>query len=480
MLKAMYIARSLLTGMSRPSQGTRRILNKASNVDLTKRRYSQEFFLSDDEEFEAENQEYMEMTGEYFNPVAEGHRTFIMQPYVKWGEKKKRITTPELQLEEAEALVKTLPNWSVVDKICMPLLSLEKNKLVGKGNMEKLQSIFHRNRFINALFVSKNILRPVQVTELQDALGVPVFDRYAIVMQIFRDHAKTPEARLQVALAELPYVWKKIHFVMEDSGGKINLIESRKKLLHSRETKLRNALKKLKEHRQLIRKNRLQNKIPSIAVVGYTNAGKTSLIKALTGDESLEPKNYLFATLDTTSHQGTLPCHLKVLYMDTIGFIQDVPESLIEPFIATFEDAMIADLIVHVFDASHPDREAQIQHVQQTLDMLVKDERPIINVANKCDIADKGSIPDSVLAVSSINSTGIDLLRIEIERELLAVTGRNCMTIRVKSGSSEYAWLYKETVVKSIEADPNDPEYMLMEVIATPHHLHKFRQFLKQ
>lgn len=171
---------------------------------------------------------------------------------------------------------------------------------------------------------------------------MPVFDRYAIVIQIFREHAKTPEAKLQVELAEIPYVWKKISLSAEDTGGRINLIETRKKVLTARETKLRNALKKLKEHRHLLRKNRLTQSIPSVAIVGYTNCGKTSLIKALTGDQSLVPRNQLFATLDTTSHQGFLPCRLMVLYMDTIGFIQNVPESLIEPFIVTFEDAMIA------------------------------------------------------------------------------------------------------------------------------------------
>lgn len=348
----MYVARSLLAGLSGSARGAKKILEKVANEYVTKCRYSQEFDPSDELEIDAENEEYKEISGEYFNPASHGHRVFIVQPYVKWGDNKKRNTTPELQLDEAEALVKTLPTWVVVDKICMPLLTLEKNKLIGKGNMEKLKSMFHSSSVIDALFVSKNILRPVQVDELRQALGVPVFDRYAIVMQIFREHAKTPEAKLQVALAELPYVWKKIHFTIEDSGGKINLIESRRKLLQAREGKLRKALQKVKERRQLMRKNRLNHRIPSVAVVGYTNAGKTSLIKALTGDETLEPKNYLFATLDTTAHQGTLPCSLKVLYMDTIGFIQDVPESLIEPFIATFEDAIIAVITIFLSRSS--------------------------------------------------------------------------------------------------------------------------------
>lgn len=118
--------------------------------------------------------------------------------------------------------------------------------------------------------------------------------------------------------------------------------EKTKNLLQTREKKLRNALKKLKEHRQMIKRHRTSYGFPTIAIVGYTNAGKTSLIKALTGDTSLQPENKLFATLDTTVHQGLLPNNLKVLYIDTIGFIQDVPETLLEPFLVTLEDAINA------------------------------------------------------------------------------------------------------------------------------------------
>lgn len=205
-----------------------------------------------------------------------------------------------------------------------------------------LRNKVRSNPNITAVFVSVNLLRHVQVVELQSLFGVPVYDRYSIVIQIFREHAKTTEAKLQVALAELPYIWKKIADTEEDSGGKINLGERRRMILHARESKLKTSLKKLKEHRKMIRGSRAIRDIPSVAVVGYTNAGKTCLIKALTGDQSLVPENKLFATLDTTAHEGLLPCRLKVLYMDTIGFIQDIPEDLIEPFVATFEDAILA------------------------------------------------------------------------------------------------------------------------------------------
>lgn len=286
--------------------------------------------------------EYETISNQYINPSLSGHKTLVIQPYVKWGRNKKTQTSPSLQLDEAVALIRTLPKWSVVESMCISLMSLQKQQLFGKGNLEMLRNKIRSNKDITAVFISINLMRPIQVKDLQELFGVPVYDRYSIVIQIFREHAKTTEAKLQVALAELPYVWTKLNWTAEDSGGKINLSESRRMILHSREQKLKNSLKKVKEHRKLIRQNRKSRDIPSVAVVGYTNAGKTCLIKSLTGDVSLMPENKLFATLDTTAHEGILPCKLKVLYVDTIGFIQDIPAGLIEPFVATFEDAILA------------------------------------------------------------------------------------------------------------------------------------------
>ncbi|XP_015599505.1 putative GTP-binding protein 6 [Cephus cinctus] len=436
--------------------------------------------LPDLEDDEQENEMYDTMSAQYLGKAIAGHRVFVVQPYIKWGRDKKRNTTPELQLAEAEALIRTLPNWSVVERSFAPLLSLQKKRLLGSGSLETLKTKVRSNNYVTAVFISTNVLKQVQLIELQNALGVPVYDRYGIVIQIFRAHAKSREAKLQVALAEIPYFWSKINTIADQRGGQINLIESRRKLLQAREVKLKTALKKLKGHRELLRSSRQKSSIPSVAVVGYTNAGKTSLIKALTGDDSLEPKNYLFATLDTTAHEGILPCRLKVLYMDTIGFIQDVPEALIEPFVATLEDAMIADVIVHVHDVSHPDSRAQFDHVHRTIKNLIDDERPIIDVANKCDLAKPDGIPNEVLPVSAVNFTGIDLLRLRIQKKLLAATGRLSIRIRVESGSRAAAWLYKETAVTNAEPDPKNLQYLYLDVIATETQLYKFRHFLKQ
>lgn len=291
------------------------------------------------EENELDLLEYQEMVNISLGAAAGIQRVFIIQPYVKWGPNKKTITTPELQMSEAVALIDTLPRWVVVDKKAVPLLSLVKRSLIGKGALDELKKRILSSSHVTAVFVSVNMLKLSQIQVLEEAFNLPVFDRYAIVIHIFRLHAKTPEAKLQVSLAEIPYMWKKL-IEDHDDLARINIKETRKRILQTRQGNLKKELKKLQLKRYAVRQKRKLLDIPTVAIVGYTNAGKTSLIKALTGDSSLMPRNQLFATLDTTAHEGFLPSRLKVLYMDTIGFIQDVPEGLLAPFIITLEDAL--------------------------------------------------------------------------------------------------------------------------------------------
>lgn len=294
------------------------------------------------EEEKKQQEQYVNLSNYCLGTTTFGQRVFVLQPYIKWGRDKKRNTSPELQMAEAVALIKTLSNWCVVGTKYAPLLTLRRKALIGTGSMSDLKKQIDQSNNVTAVFVSTNMLKFAQIAQLQEILGLPVYDRYSIVIHIFREHAMSAEAKLQVTLAEIPYIRRKIFETLITKCGTINVTEKTKMLLDRKEKKLKNELKKLQQHRQVIRSNRKKYGFPTIAVVGYTNAGKTSLIKALTNDNALQPRNILFATLDTTAHQGFLPNKLKVLYMDTIGFIQDVPETLIEPFIVTLEDAMIA------------------------------------------------------------------------------------------------------------------------------------------
>lgn len=169
---------------------------------------------------------------------------------------------------------------------------------------------------------------------------LPVMDRFSVVIQILRLHATSHEAKLQVALAEIPYIWRQLG--SQDEVNRSKLSDSQRLILRNREKHIKTELENVRSHRRTIRKRRMQKKFPIIAVVGYTNAGKTSLIKALTNELTMQPRNQLFATLDITAHGGILPCKLHVIYMDTIGFMSDIPTGLIECFVATLEDAMLA------------------------------------------------------------------------------------------------------------------------------------------
>lgn len=433
-------------------------------------------------ENEEEKNIYAQVSQDYLGTVVGGNRIFVIQPYIKWGVNKKRNTTPQLQLSEAKALVSNLTSWNVVGEKLVPLLSLQRNKLVGSGTLEVLKHDIEKSPHVTAIFISTNSLKFVQIAELQKTFNLPIYDRYSIVIHIFRERAKTPEAKLQVALAELPYIKQKMIDFTTYRIGRINYTEKMKNMLQAREKKLRNALEKLKKHRQRMKQQRLSYGFPTIAIVGYTNAGKTSLIKALTDDDSLQPENKLFATLDTTVHPGLLPNMMKVLYIDTIGFIQDIPETLIEPFIVTLEDAMTADILVHVFDVSHPDVEAQIQHVQKTIEPMIDENKLVINVANKCDIVEKhvveSVIPKDTFAISAVKLTGIDLLRSRIEEEITNTTNLLKRRIRVKSGSIEASWLYKETTVLNAEPDPKNSQYLIMDVYMTVPIFYKFKRFL--
>ncbi|XP_034172298.2 putative GTP-binding protein 6 [Osmia lignaria lignaria] len=460
---------------------------KEFNILNVIRRYKSDFDVEYEgyEENDEEKRTYMELSENCLGSLIDENRVFVIQPYIKWGRDKKRNTTPELQLAEAIALINTLPNWKVIGEKLVPLLSLQRKQLVGSGALDTLKKEIRNCIHVRSIFVSTNLLKFIQISELQKAFDLPVYDRYSIVIHIFRQHAHTPEAKLQVALAELPYIRKKMIDFTTYRMGRINLDERRRKILQDREKKLRNALEKLKQYRELKKTNRNNYGFPSIAVVGYTNAGKTSLIKALTGDARLQPENKLFATLDTTVHQGFLSNKLKVLYVDTIGFIQDVPETLIEPFTVTLRDAINADILIHIFDISHPDIQAQIEYVQKTIRPMIKENKVIINVANKCDIIEKRNIdedilPEDTFIVSSVKSTGIDELQSKIEEEIMTAANLLRRKFRVKMGSPEASLLYKETAVMESEPDPKNVQYLIMDVVVTTPVFYKLQRIFRR
>lgn len=466
----------------------------AQNVQLCIRRISMSNVLrkhdknvqsndvSDDiDEINRDDKEYQEIASEYFSSL-EQHNCLIIHPYVKWGPKKVRDTDPQKQIQEAEALVRTLEPWTVHSSIKVPLEQLDKKQIFGKGTLEKLKTTVHSDPRITSIFINMSTLKNMQLEELQRIFRVPIFDRYKIVMEILRLHAISKHAKLQVALAEIPYIRTRLH--KDDSAIASADLETRKLMLHSREQKIKNAIDKLRSQRRLLRNRRQQIDYPVIAVVGYTNCGKTSIIKALTGEEKMQPKNQLFATLDVTMHAGFLPSKLEVLYVDTVGFISNIPTNLIECFVATLEDAMYADVILHVEDISNEDLIHQRNHVISTLKTLADQTgahqllNKMITVGNKCDVAQ--NVPGETLPVSAKTGRGLEMLLQLLDEAVLSNTNRKCLTIRVPSGGDEMRWLYKNSAVTSVDVHEDDSQLQNMSVIITHAKLEQFKHiFLK-
>lgn len=473
--------------------------------------------LEDDHEYESIVSSFIR-----FSRESKNQRVVLIQPYIKWGPRKS-TTHPDLLVEESESLVHSLPNWTVLATLRVPLESLDKKLLFGTGKLEELKAAVAEQTGVTCIFISKSTLSITQKQLLEKEFRLPILDRYSIVVQILRNHATTTEAKLQVAMAELPYIWTQMRET--SSQGHLVLSDTQKELLRRRERKIKQALKEVRSHRELLRKKRTARKFPVIAVVGYTNAGKTSIIKALTNETALTPRNQLFATLDVTAHAGLLPSNMQVIYMDTVGFMADLPTGLIECFVATLEDAILADLIVHVVDLSHPNYENQRRHVEGTLKSLYEahyaqgsalggggggggrrggggedsdsddDGEPktfeeafhdrIINVGNKIDkIAhdEEKAInggPDALLLVSSKTKAGCLELTEQIQRKVLEVTNCREMTFSVPMGGQAAAWLYKNSTVVGAEADEEDCQVLVVKSIILDEMYFKFRHMFQ-
>ncbi|XP_013910339.1 PREDICTED: putative GTP-binding protein 6 isoform X1 [Thamnophis sirtalis] len=401
----------------------------------------------------------------------EAQRVFIVHPAVKWGPDKPKLTTAELQLAEAVTLINTLQNWTVIDKIILPIQIPDKKFIFQKGNFQLLTEKIKSLPFLSSVFVNVEMLSPVAKKELEKAWGVKVFDRYTIVLHIFRCNAQTKEAKLQIALAELPLlrtnVRNEVAQLDQQRGGSRYIMgsgetfmEIQLRLLKEKEVKIQKALRKLKKNRSLLRKQRKKYEFPIISVMGYTNCGKTTLIKALTGDAKLQPRDQLFATLDITAHAGYLPSRLTVLYVDTIGFLSQLPHNLVESFSATLEDVACSDLILHVRDVSHPETSLQKKTVLSVLKNLNIPNHlleSIIEVHNKVDLVDRYQPTEqNAIVTSALLGHGLKELKEEIEERVLKGTGKKIMTIKINLSGPQLSWLYKEAVVQEVDVAPED------------------------
>ena len=311
------------------------------------------------------------------------------------------------------------------------------------------------------------------------------------MLQIFYQHARSREAKLQVALAEIPYLKNRLMIDHEyERGNKHSssrmgeqYYDTQKFILKRLEAGIKRRIGEIKKQRVKLRSSRKESEICTVAVIGYTNCGKTSLIKALTGDKDLVPRDQLFATLDVTCHGTKLPgSNLETVFIDTVGFISDIPTPLIASFSATLEDALDADLLLHLVDFSHPDHPHQIGQVLATLAKLKikQSDKRLITVANKIDLVQQDKWREiseqGYLPVSSVKSYGLEFLVKRIEKRLIEVSEMMELKMRVVPGSEEWEWLRDHSAVGRIEHDTQtDTNYNLVNIIISQSNFAKFK-----
>lgn len=340
---------------------------------------------------------------------------------VHLGFKDEIADTTEESMHELYELAKTA-GAEVVSQVMQNRPELESGTYMGEGKLEEIALAIDELDVDCVIFDDE--LSPVQIRNITDILGVKVLDRSMLILDIFAMRAKSGEGKLQVELAQLKYRLPRLRgmgTVMSRTGAGIGTrgpgetkLETDRRHIHSRIQALTDELNELKKHRELLRSRRKKDGVITVALVGYTNAGKSTLLNALT-DAGVFAEDKLFATLDPTSRALELEDGRRVLLVDTVGFIRKLPHHLVEAFKSTLEEAVIADVLVHVVDASNEEYVNQISVVDSVLKDIGAVGKPEILAYNKCD---KGDYPEAVeinrdrvnVFISAKQKTGLDNL----------------------------------------------------------------------
>ncbi len=391
---------------------------------------------------------------------------WVIHPEIK-GDREARDAEPALA--EAVALAAALPGLDVRGSEVVRLGRVHPGMLFGSGKIEELKARFQADEV--ELVLIDGPVSPVQQRNLEKEWKVKLLDRTGLILEIFADRARTREGVLQVEMAALSYQRTRLvrswtHLERQRGGfgfvggpGETQ-IEADRRAIDDQIVKLKRQIDRVARTRTLHREARAKVPYPVVALVGYTNAGKSTLFNRLTGAEVLA-KDMLFATLDPTMRRVRLPTGLDVILSDTVGFISDLPTELVAAFRATLEEVLDADLILHIRDISHPQTEEQAQDVEAILQSLGVDEhRPLIEVWNKTDllspeqrdtIATQGAREPAVFPVSALTGDGLEALMRAVTDRVDEPREEEEVTVPFAAGRQR-AWLHENGLVQSEEA----------------------------